>query len=149
MNPISRAYYQLTAYIPRKLPGNEAEYLKMKHVMVDAYAVTDEAQSWATIAGHITSTPTNQLRRPWGWLANTAKRLHVNALAQSHRQKAVEENNAKLEKLFKVEADRIAAEEKAKGEANEQKSEVQSKSDEKQAQLSLPVADEPPANSDG
>ncbi len=79
-----KLYYWLTAYVPRRLPTTEAQYDRFKNVLVDCYGVPNEPQVWALVSGQIASTPAHKLRKSWGHIANAAKRLGINGLAQRH-----------------------------------------------------------------
>jgi hypothetical protein len=106
MNPISRLFYLLTAFVPRRLPATEYEFCHMQDVLVDAYGVTNEAKVWATVCGHMTAVPSTKIRISWGKLATAAKRLEINMLINSHRQRAGEELQKQLIAAFQLEQSR-------------------------------------------
>lgn len=114
MNKFKRAWFIATAYFPRRLPKNEFEFLRFKDVLVEAYGVKDEPVSWHCVAGNIGSTPAVRLRRPWGELANTAKRLGINQLAQSYRAKAQKDLEERLKVLQEAEIERLKKEDATK-----------------------------------
>lgn len=96
MNFITKLYYTLTAYVPRKLPTNQSEYEHFQNVLVVVYGVPDEPQVWTLVPGFICSTPATSIRASWGGIANAAKRLRINNMAQGYRKAALEALNAKL-----------------------------------------------------
>lgn len=106
-----KAYYVLTAYVPRKLPRTEEEFMFLRSILIGCYDVKDEAPTWMTVAGQITSTPGHKLRKPWGHIANSAKRLGVNKLAQSYRMAFEDALKKSLEDQTKVEVKRLEDEE--------------------------------------
>jgi len=110
MNFLLKTYFKLTAYLPRKLPTTPEEYARFKHMLLKYYDVADEPKTWATVAGQVTSTPHYSIRKSFGVIANTVKRLEINALAQQDRVLAFEAINARLVK----DAEAYVAEEKAK-----------------------------------
>lgn len=97
MNPILWLWYYLTAYIPRRLPRNPDEYDRMKHALVDYFGLPNEPQVWALVAGQVTSRQAHKLRMPWGLIANAAKRIEINNVAQEDRKRALAENYKRLE----------------------------------------------------
>lgn len=114
MNKFTRAWYILTAYVHRPLPITEAEFLFFKDVMIEAYGVKDEPVSWHCIAGNIGSIKATKMRAPWGAIANTAKRLSVNKLAQSYRAKAQKDLEDRLKVLQEAEIERLKKEDATK-----------------------------------
>lgn len=111
---LTKLYYRLTAYVPRKIPSTPDEYQTLVHVLINAYGVPDDPKSWATVAGHLTSVPATKLRYPWGSLANAAKRLQTNALAQHQRMAATavlrEQQEAQIKAAIQAETDRVQKE---------------------------------------
>lgn len=107
MNKLTKLYYHLTAYVPRKLPTTEAELLAMVEILKSAYGVKDEPQTYAMLAGCITSTPNHSIRRSYGYIVNSIHRLRINALAQSYRIAAIEELKYKVEQAVKQEVERM------------------------------------------
>lgn len=103
MNALSRAFYVLTAYVPRKLPTNEKEYDKLLDVFEHAFGVpVDEPAAYVAIAGHIRSVPGTKIRAPWGNIANAAKRAAlVNEYANRQHQLGMEVLQKKLEAAVK------------------------------------------------
>lgn len=108
---LKKLFYRLTAYVPRKLPTTELEYAQFKDVLIGYYDVPDNPKSWMTVAGHICSTTPERLRKPWGNIANCAKRLDVNLLAMNHKMKATDDLNEQLKQKFEEESRRIEQEE--------------------------------------
>lgn len=96
-----RLWYQLTARVPRLLPSTWSEWADLKYVLIFYFDVPDEAQTWATVAGHVGSVPTKTLRCSYRYLANVALRLSVNKVAQDVRVEAVSELKKKLEEQMK------------------------------------------------
>jgi len=120
MNSISRFYYKLTAYFPRKLPANSAELQRFCDILHEAYGLPDTHSTWITVSGQITSTPPHKLRRPWGEIANCALRLSINSLAQDFRNGHAQAFDA--ERLAKMEAavKKMQAEDEANGQKTEE-----------------------------
>lgn len=77
-----RLFYHLTAYLPRRLPATELQLEHFKRVMTQFYGLPDEPQVWVLVSGQITSTPSHRLRKAWGHIANSAKRININKLSQ-------------------------------------------------------------------
>ncbi len=100
MNKLVKLYYQLTAYVPRSLPKNAEEFEKFRNVIINAYGVADDSKSWATICGHIASVPSYTLRKSYGKLANSAKRLIVNEIAHTFKAQAMNALKKQLEDAF-------------------------------------------------
>ena len=96
---LKKIYYHLTAYIPRRLPSSEAEFMKLKDILINYYDVLDEPQTYHMLAGQITSVPATKIRKPYGELANAIKRLKINSLAQCYRIYAQKEMEAKMASL--------------------------------------------------
>jgi hypothetical protein len=96
-----KLYYILTAYIPRKLPTTEAEFVVFKDKLLKYYGLPDEPQTYAVISGQIQSTLGHKIRKSYGDIANNVKRLKINALAQCYKMAAHEEFKARLEKIQK------------------------------------------------
>lgn len=96
MKLILTFYYWLTAWIPRLLPRDANEWQRLQEILVDYYGLPDTAPVWATIAGHVCSTPSYRIRRSYAYLANVARRLQVNAEGQKISQHA----KAQLMKLL-------------------------------------------------
>lgn len=111
MNPIRKLYYHLTAYFPRRLPATPEAYLSFKSILIEAYHTPDEPQIWTLVAGHICSTDPARLRKPWGHIANAAKRLAINNLAMGHKHAALQELNQKLAGAIERECERMKQEE--------------------------------------
>lgn len=102
MNPIARLYWRFTAHIPRHLPRTEAEYFYFKYVMTYAFDVFDEPSSWAQMSGAIGATRGDRIRTSWGRIANIAKRVRINSLAHSYKQKSIGEMQARLDAGLKA-----------------------------------------------
>lgn len=109
MNGFRRVYYRLTAYVPRRLPHTNAEYERFLAVLKDAYGVPDEPTAWATVGGQIKSTEARRLRKPWGHIANAAKRLQINATAHNLQIMAQAQLDAKLKEAVEREVDQLKA----------------------------------------
>lgn len=114
MKKLTRFWYIATAYVPRRLPKNEREFLFFRDVLIEAFDVKDEPVSWHCIAGAIGSVPAHKTTRSWGSLANVAKRLTINKLAQSYRAKAQKDLEEQLAKLQEKEMERLKAEDATK-----------------------------------
>lgn len=115
VKPLIKFYYWFTAYVPRHLPRNESEFESLKYVLVNYYGIADNSKSWATVAGHLSSVPSHSLRRSYGFLANTAKRIVINEVIQKFRSIAIRELEQQLKEAF----------EKFQKENPEEKSETQ------------------------
>lgn len=111
MNRFKRLYYKLTAYVPRRLPHTSPEYDRFLAVLKEAYDVPDEPAAWATVGGQIKSTKAHWLHKPWGFIANAAKRLYINAVANNLQIMAQAQLTAKLEDAVAREVERSKAEE--------------------------------------
>lgn len=85
---IGKLFYLLTAYLPRRLPTTPEQYERFKNVLIGCYGVPDTDISWITVAGQITSTPATQIRKSWGSIANAAKRVRINTLANAQSLEA-------------------------------------------------------------
>lgn len=94
-------WYNLTAYIPRLLPRNNEEYDFFLKVCFEAYGVPDSPQARATLAAQVGGVPGYRLRKAWGHLANQAKRLTVNKIAQEYKIRALSELQKQLEDQMK------------------------------------------------
>jgi hypothetical protein len=105
-----KAFYQLTAYVPRRLPETEGQWDNIRKVLGAYYGVPDTLEVWITVAGQIGATPTSQIRRSYAFLANCAKRLGTN--------KVIHEEKLKMIKVLKDRLETVAKEEKAKGEVS-------------------------------
>lgn len=110
MNPISRAYYHLTARVPRKLPRTPEEFANLRRIMVDGYGCNDQPSTTMVLAGQVTSTEAHKIRKSYGHIANCIKRLEINAIAAEFRGQAIQENNARLEAAAQKVADAMKAE---------------------------------------
>lgn len=113
MSPITRLYYRLTAHLPRKLPRTQAEFQKLRDIMVSAYSCNDQPSTTMVLAGQVTSTEAHRIRKSYAHIANCIKRLEINAVAQEFRQIAIKENNDRLEAAAKKIADAMKAEEES------------------------------------
>ena len=96
MNSISKLWYHLTAYLPRRLPDTPQKYERMKRVLIHAFGLPDDAPVWALVSGQISSQHPHKLRMAWGNIANAAKRIGINNLAQDQRKAAMNELQARL-----------------------------------------------------
>lgn len=97
-------YYKFTAYVPRRLPTDEAQWDSLRHVLRTYYGVPNTLEVWITVAGQITGTPTSRIRRSYGFLANTGKRLGINKVIHEEKQKMMKVYNDRLETLVKEQA---------------------------------------------
>lgn len=89
MDFIFKTWFWLTAYIPRPLPTNEEEYLNFQQDLIQYFGLEDNDHVWITVASQIHATPPTSLYRSYGKIANAAKRLKVNAIAQDQKLLAV------------------------------------------------------------
>lgn len=81
-----KVYYHLTAYVPRKLPTDQAEIVAFKETLQLYFGLDDRHDVWLTVYGQITSTPATKLRKSYGEIANAARRHSViNPLAQNQK----------------------------------------------------------------
>lgn len=98
-------WYWLTAYVPRPLPTDHDEYLSFKQALHHYFGLDDNDHVWMTVASQIHSNPPTSLYRSYGKIANAAKRLKVNAIAQDQKLLALSNLETKLrekaEKLSK------------------------------------------------
>ena len=116
MNKFKKLYYQLTAYVPRKLPQTEDQFLDFINIMRKAYDLKDEPQTYVVISGQIQSTEGHRLRKPWGNIANNVKRVKINALAQCYKVAANEQMKYDLDQKVKEATDAIREDERNKAE---------------------------------
>lgn len=98
---ILRFYYLATGFIPRDLPTNEIEYELLKYILVEYFDVPNTPATMAQIAGQIQGTPINSLKKSWSKIANAAKRVDINALAEKHKRQAFKDNNDQIEAKLK------------------------------------------------
>lgn len=77
-----KVYYHLTAYVPRKLPRDYDQFMKLKSIMVKYYGLEDRPDVWFTVSGQISSTDAHKSRKPYGYMVNAAKRLETNRVAR-------------------------------------------------------------------
>src|ERR1700676_1799373 len=94
--PFLALWYWLTALYPRRMPTTEAAYDRFKLILVQYFGVPNEPQVWVTVAGQITSAHAQSRRLAWGKIANAAKRLTINKIAQISTNAARKELDAKL-----------------------------------------------------
>lgn len=106
MNKIQKAYYILTAYVPRKLPTTEEGFNHLKKVVVEAYGVRDDVREMTVLVGQITSTHPNKIRRSYGHMANACKRLTMNALARCYQIACEDKLKEVAAEKMKIEAGR-------------------------------------------
>lgn len=93
---IFKAYYLLTAYIPRRLPRTVDEFYSLQYTLITYYGLEDREDVWLAVCGHITSTPATKLRKSYADLANPGKRLSINKIAQDQKQFYISELENKL-----------------------------------------------------
>src|SRR5690349_1330197 len=101
LSPLQKAWYVLTCYIPRRLPENQLQYDYFYKVCLEAYEVIDSPQARATIASQVGAVPGYRLRKAWGHIANQAKRLTINKIAQENKQAAIIQLQKELEEHMK------------------------------------------------
>lgn len=99
LNFIFKAYYHLTAYLPRPLPKNTEDLLRLKVTMTNSYGLKDSPEVWYTIASQISSTPSTKIRKSYGSMVNAAKRLDINKVAQGLKEHIIQEHEAKIIKI--------------------------------------------------
>ena len=92
-----KAYYHLTAYVPRKLPKDHLQLNEMREVLELYFGLPNRHDVWLTVYGQITSTPSTSLRKSYGSIANAAKRLQVNKVAHEQKLIAIEALKVMLE----------------------------------------------------
>lgn len=114
MNFLLTIYHRLTAYLPRPLPRNDIQYAKLKETLTLYYGLEDKPEIWAVIASQVQAQPCIGLRKAYGKMANEAKRLKINALAEEQKRLAYREIEAKLEAKAKEVAEELARQEQAK-----------------------------------
>lgn len=105
MNFFTKAYYKATGFVPRTFPQTPESYKKFKAILKDAYGVPDEPRAWMTVAGHVCSTPAAQMKRPWAEIANAAKRMNVNEIAQMDKNEYLTAFRNELAEAMKAEAE--------------------------------------------
>ena len=111
---IKKLYYKLTYFLPRPIPKTEYDYEKFKDILIQYFGVKNDPKSWMTVAGQITSTPSEKMYKSWGKIANCAKRLDINKLAHDHKTQAIKDLNELLKKAFEAEQERLKKEEDEK-----------------------------------
>lgn len=136
---LRKAFYQLTAYVPRRLPRTENEYQKLKNVLTGYYGVQNNPKVWITVASHITGTHAEKLRKPWGKIANCAKRLDINYLAQTHKLNAAEDMDRDLKAKMEEQVKRFKEEQ----DEYEQKSQVEQEAHDLAKQTESPQGKDP------
>ena len=102
---MKRLYYRLTAYWPRPLPTSPREFKHLLHVLHHYYDVPREPQALAVIAGVICSTQPTQVTKAWGHIANAAKRLKINKLANDLKLEAIAALESRLAELAKTQSE--------------------------------------------
>lgn len=96
MTYISKWYYLLTKYIPRKLPTTDEEFKQLKALFTSVYGLEDHPKVWYTVASQLTAGPPTSLYRSYGKMINAALKLNVMALAQLEKHYANEDLILKL-----------------------------------------------------
>lgn len=114
-----KLYWHLTAYVPRKLPKDQAEYAAFCETLEQYFGIRNSYDVWMTVAGQVTSTPPNCLRKSYGSIANAAKRLYINKVAHDQKLIAIEALNVILEQKAKELADIEATQITQKAQDNE------------------------------
>jgi hypothetical protein len=79
---IFKAYYRLTAYVPRPRPRTLEEFMTVKQILIDHFGLPDRPDVWFTVASQITVGEPTSLRRAYIYYANAAKRLPTNRLVR-------------------------------------------------------------------
>lgn len=79
------------------LPRSPDEFDQLKYILTEAYGVNDEPKSWVTVASHVSSHRSFSLRLGYGYLANSAKRLDMNEVAQAVKTEQFQIFKEKLE----------------------------------------------------
>lgn len=97
MGALLTLWFWITAYVPRPLPTNHDEYLRFKQTLHHYFGLDDNDHVWITVASQIHANPPTSLYRSYGKIANAAKRLKVNAIAQDQKLLALENLHTKLE----------------------------------------------------
>lgn len=115
MDFIFKTWFWLTAYIPRPLPTNEDEYENFQQDLIQYFGLEDNDHVWITVASQIHATPPTSLYRSYGKIANAAKRLKVNAIAQDQKLLAV----GNLEHKLKLKLEDMAKKAEDSGGATE------------------------------
>ena len=77
---LRKFYYQLTKYIPRRIPVTEDEFNQMKEIFIQAYGLEDHPKVWYTVASQLMAGDPTSLYRSYGKIANAAKKLNTAAL---------------------------------------------------------------------
>lgn len=139
MNIAAKLYYKTTAHLPRKLPESQAELVRLKFILSGAFSLEDKEQTWAAVLGQITSTPAHKMRKSYATLANAARRMTVNAIAQEEKMRMVNSLQARLQKAAEEMTAKMNEEEK-----NDQTSEIisQAHGEPQQAENQVPTQTE-------
>lgn len=111
---LKKIYYHLTAYVPRKLPATEAEFLAFKDIMLKYYGLKDEPDTYAMMTGQIQSTPGHKIRKSYGHIANSVKRLGINGLAKCYRVAAQQEAEARAMKALEAQVEAYKKDQESK-----------------------------------
>lgn len=110
MSPIIALWYWLTAYVPRKIPTSASEWDFFCYVLKEAFGVEDDPAIWMTIAGNLNSQPAQKIRVPWGYIANTGKRVKISATIREYQRLYSGVLQLRLEAAIKNETDRVRKE---------------------------------------
>jgi len=96
---VAKAYYHLTAYIPRKIPRHIDEFMILKQILMKHYGLEDRPDVWFTVCGQMTSTHATSIRKPYADYVNAAKRLETNRLARDAKIYFNNLNEARIAEL--------------------------------------------------
>lgn len=109
MTALKGLYFQVTAWLPRRLPMNETEFDLMKYRFIQYFGLLDDPNTWMTVGGQITSTKPTSIRKSYGAMVNAAKRhMYVNPVA--HHQKILA--GKELERRIRALQEQVDAKEK-------------------------------------
>jgi hypothetical protein len=97
--PLLKAYYHVTAYIPRRLPRSLEDFMALKEILMKGYGLEDRPDVWFTVCGQMTSTSATSIRKPYAHYVNAAKRLETNRLARDGKIYFNKLNEDKIKEL--------------------------------------------------
>lgn len=108
INPILKAYYLLTSYMPRKLPMTTSQFNNLKYILQSVHKVPEHPEAWIALSGQITSNQANSIRKSHGALANACKRQTIiNKLAHEQKMLVIKDLEDKLREATKRATDEL------------------------------------------
>ncbi len=94
-----KLFYLLTAYLPRPLPKTKEEFEHMRQLMIKYYGLEDDPKVTYTLVSQLMTGAPFSLRRSYGMMANSAKKLRIAKLVHDLKEIAIEEETARLKAL--------------------------------------------------